>query len=163
MSNEKEPQVKAENPTKADAGSEYAEQIKSWTTYAHYLGIFGGAVKTAKNIIIKEVSDAEIKKEVEGALHAVYVAVQGVYKELIDGINSMAKGEAPKHEFPPTDIPDWNSEGDTDNIFESIWQTFKPGFEKWLDRVTGDTTFEAVIVGLINAGDSCADILEKAF
>lgn len=141
--------------------TKYAEQIKNWTTYTHYLAGFAGVVQLADTLADKFVH-GDTKKKVDGALKAVYVATQGVDTEFIAGIESMQKGEAPKYEFPPTPIPDWPSDGDK-NMFMAAWDIVEPALELWESKVGGDSSFQAAIAGLISAGDECVKVLTEAF
>lgn len=160
-----------------DDTNPYAAEIKAWTTYTQYLFIFAAAIETADRVLkpIINKKNPALYKKLNGAFHAVYDAAQGVDLEFVKGIKTMQKGTAPTFPIQPAKIPNWpdpgtgTSGGEVGNIIDGIWKIAKGTFELILSKVKGSadspnkTTFEAAIMGLLNAGDKMVADLKQAF
>ena len=143
--------------------SPYADEIKNWTTYTHYLAAFAGVILTVDQVCNNAIKDPDEKKKVDGALHALYTAVQGVDNEFISGIDSMKEGNPPEYDFPPTPIPPFPDPDDKKGLFKAAWQVVQSALMEWESHVKGGGPFQTAIVGLIATGNQCVEILDEAF
>lgn len=143
--------------------SPYADQIRNWTTYTHYLVGLAGVISTVDQIAERSIKDDRTRKKVDGALHALYAAVQGVDDQFISGIESMKQGNPPEYDFPPTPVPPFPEPKDKKGLFQAVWQIVQPALIEWQSAVKGGGPFETAIAGLIAKGNECVEILDEAF
>lgn len=139
-----------------------ASQIDVWTGYTQYLMELDGLLR-ATDSICKHSLSAAAYTTLGGIILATHVALQGVDKQLIDGINAMKNGKAPEYELDPAPLPDWPTDTGGAGVFPAAWQTIRAVLERMMGRTTPSSAMAVAIAGLISSGDAIIKPLEAAF
>lgn len=151
----------------------YKQEIHDWTTYTQYLAAFAGFVRTADLLLSKKMKNDSTFDKIDASLRSLYLSIQSVDQEFVNGIQSMEAGNEPTFSFNPVTVPAWpDASGDTstgtETVLSDVWQTVKPVLESWLGKIkvsssTQKAAFETVLVGLIKSGDDVVAELNTVF
>lgn len=137
-------------------------QLEVWTGYTHYLLAADGLLRVTDAVCKKMLAEPASRK-VSGVIAAAHAALQGVHKQLMDGIEDMKNGKSPEYKFQPSPIPDWPTEESDTSVFAGVWQAMKGVLEQMLDAASPSSAMGMAVAGLIHSGDEIIESLEKAF
>jgi hypothetical protein len=149
-------------PAQTGDPSTFQAQIVAWTGYTQYLLAADGLLRATEGLCKKALS-AGTFHTVAGVIGAAHVALQGVDKQLIDGITSMKSGNAPEYDFEPSPVPDWPTDPGSEDVFAGAWESIKAVLEKLLSTSTPSSALGVALAGLIDRGDDVVAALQKAF
>lgn len=146
--------------TEVAEDSPYAEEIKTWNSYRTYLYQFCAALLMLRQLIDKSVKDAATKANLDKAIHALYVAGQGVDEAFRQGVADMRAGKQPEYHFDPVPVPPWPDPDHPQSFYHSLWNFARPILEQVVAKLAKGSPFATAVAGMIDSGDKIVKILD---
>lgn len=143
----------------AEDGS-YQEEIKTWNSYRMYLGQFCAALLMLRQLIGSSVKDADTKAKIDKAIHALYVACQGVDEAFRLGVADMRNGKQPEYHFEPVPPPPWPDPDNPQSFFRTLWNIGRPILQELVAKLAKGSPFATAVAGMIDSGDKIVKILD---